>query len=323
MKNRHCLLVQRMNVLKSENRLLLTGTPLQNSLSELWSLLHFILPDVFDDLALFESWFQLELPTEDKTSLLKESEEEPHVDGNTDDHDVGDSVLEKVISSDQKAKLVSKLHEILRPFVLRRLKNHVTKEIPPKREIIIYTPLSVMQMEYTELIVRDTFKAAMQQKYEGARQQLLKTSSSQKNKIMQLRKLCQHPYLVDPPEDDEAWELEPFVESSGKIAILDTMLKSLKKENHRVLIFSQMTRLLNLLQMYCEEVGYTFVRIDGSTKMRDRAQYVSEFQQNGGPFIFLLSTRAAGLGLNLTKADTVIFYDSDWNPQSDNQAQDR
>jgi len=126
-----------------------------------------------------------------------------------------------------------------------------------------------------------------------------------------------------PVNDIRIPNFRELVRESGKMRILDVLLRKLKKENHRVLIYSQMAKMLDLLQDFVGSCGYKFVRLDGSSRLEDRAEVVDEFQNNDSVFVFLLSTRAGGLGINLTGADTVIFYDSDWNPTIDSQAMDR
>jgi SNF2 family DNA or RNA helicase len=120
------------------------------------------------------------------------------------------------------------------------------------------------------------------------------------------------------------WDKEQIVRSSGKFELLDRLLPKLERAGHRVLLFSQMTRLMDILEVYLQLYGYKYLRLDGSTKTEERGQMLEKFNAPDSPyFIFLLSTRAGGLGLNLQTADTVIIFDSDWNPQMDQQAEDR
>ncbi|KAJ0411774.1 hypothetical protein ATCC90586_006733 [Pythium insidiosum] len=312
LKNMNCKLVRELKSCKSENRLLLTGTPLQNNLTELWALLNFILPDVFDDLELFESWFSFS--PEDAAAS-------------------GDSVpADAVIGVEKKAEIISKLHEILRPFLLRRLKTDVIEEMPSKTEIFVYCAMSALQREYYGMIRDGTFEQAMIAKHgrllaPGFR------ASTLKNRMMQLRKCCNHPYLFDEPTDanGDVTTDERLVEASGKMVVLDKLLARLQRDGHKVLIFSQMTKVLDILEDYMGLRGFSFCRLDGSTDMQSRKSQMDAFNASlhaktssaDSIFCFLLSTRAGGLGINLLAADTVIFFDSDWNPQQDNQAQDR
>lgn len=116
---------------------------------------------------------------------------------------------------------------------------------------------------------------------------------------------------------------ETLVTDSGKLSVLDGLLKRLKEEGHRVLIYSQMTKMIDLLEEYMWHRHHKYMRLDGSSKISERRDMVADFQARTDIFVFLLSTRAGGLGINLTAADTVIFYDSDWNPTVDQQAMDR
>jgi len=143
---------------------------------------------------------------------------------------------------------------------------------------------------------------------------------------MLLRKCCNHPYLLEFPFDSKTQQLvidERLVECSGKMLLLDRMLPELKRLGHKTLIFSQMNLMLDILADYCGIRNYKFSRIDGSMNILDRQTMIENFQNDPETAIFLLSTRAGGLGLNLMAADTCIIYDSDWNPQADLQAQDR
>ena len=141
---------------------------------------------------------------------------------------------------------------------------------------------------------------------------------------MQLRKCCNHPYLFVAEFD--TLNADVVVRASGKFELLDRLLPKLRRAGHRVLLFSQMTRLMDILQIYLDLHGYrnSYLRLDGSTKTEERGLLLRKFNAPDSPyFMFLLSTRAGGLGLNLQTADTVIIFDSDWNPQMDQQAEDR
>ncbi|XP_045393945.1 probable global transcription activator SNF2L1 isoform X7 [Lemur catta] len=279
-KNEKSKLSEIVREFKSTNRLLLTGTPLQNNLHELWALLNFLLPDVFNSADDFDSWF-------DTKNCL------------------GDQ------------KLVERLHAVLKPFLLRRIKTDVEKSLPPKKEIKIYLGLSKMQREwYTKILMKDIDVLNSAGKMDKMR--LL-------NILMQLRKCCNHPYLFDGAEPGPPYTTdEHVVSNSGKMVVLDKLLAKLKEQGSRVLIFSQMTRLLDILEDYCMWRGYDYCRLDGQTPHEEREEAIEAFNApNSSKFIFMLSTRAGGLGINLASADVVILYDSDWNPQVDLQAMDR
>eukprot|EP00164_Ancoracysta_twista_P007281 GFYU01010307.1.p1 GENE.GFYU01010307.1~~GFYU01010307.1.p1 ORF type:complete len:752 (-),score=246.86 GFYU01010307.1:90-2345(-) len=300
-KNMNCRLIRELKQCQSANRLLLTGTPLQNHLTELWSLLNFLLPDVFENLADFENWFNFS--------------------------DIGDEDRQKhIIQKEQEELIVSKLHQILQPFLLRRVKSEVEHSIPSKKEIIVYTHLEPIQHEYYKATLENNLRSLLAEKN-------VKNSGSQRlmNVLMQLRKCCNHPYLFYDPDEEAAQKGghvvtdEKLVECCGKLKMLDRLLKQLKKRGHRVLIFSQMARMLDILEDYMMLRGWGYCRLDGSTAWEDRKSQLNDFTNDNGDelFCFLLTTRAGGLGINLTAADTVILYDSDWNPHADSQASDR
>ncbi|VAH56720.1 unnamed protein product [Triticum turgidum subsp. durum] len=277
-KNENSLLSKTMRLFSTNYRLLITGTPLQNNLHELWSLLNFLLPEIFSSADTFDEWFQ--------------------ITGENDQQEV-----------------VQQLHKVLRPFLLRRLKSDVEKGLPPKKEIILKVGMSQMQKHY--------YRGLLQKDLEvinagGERKRLL-------NIAMQLRKCCNHPYLFQGAEPGPPYTTgDHLIETAGKMVLLDKLLPKLKDRDSRVLIFSQMTRLLDILEDYLIYRGYQFCRIDGSTGGQDRDASIDAFNKPGSEkFVFLLSTRAGGLGINLATADVVILYDSDWNPQADLQAQDR
>ncbi|XP_048568799.1 probable chromatin-remodeling complex ATPase chain isoform X2 [Triticum urartu] len=277
-KNENSLLSKTMRLFSTNYRLLITGTPLQNNLHELWSLLNFLLPEIFSSAETFDEWFQ--------------------ISGENDQHEV-----------------VQQLHKVLRPFLLRRLKSDVEKGLPPKKETILKVGMSEMQKQY--------YRALLQKDLEvinagGERKRLL-------NIAMQLRKCCNHPYLFQGAEPGPPYTTgDHLIENAGKMVLLDKLLPKLKARDSRVLIFSQMTRLLDILEDYLMYRGYQYCRIDGNTGGDDRDASIEAFNKPGSEkFIFLLSTRAGGLGINLATADIVVLYDSDWNPQVDLQAQDR
>jgi SWI/SNF-related matrix-associated actin-dependent regulator of chromatin subfamily A member 5 len=287
MKNEESKLSQVLRSFSSHSRLLITGTPMQNNLHELWALLNFLLPDIFNSADDFDSWF-----------------------------DMKDKRVEQ--------EVISQLHKVLRPFLLRRVKTEVEGSIPPKSELIIYTQLSAMQKEqYKNILKRD-----MDALYQSSGAALTANKGRLLNLVMQLRKCCNHPYLFEGAEDKT---LDPFgdhlVTNSGKMRVLDKLLLRVKAQGSRVLIFSQMTRILDILEDYCayrRNEGFTYCRIDGSTGGEDRQDAIDAYNApNSDRFIFLLSTRAGGLGINLQTADIVIIFDSDWNPQADLQAMDR
>lgn len=374
LKNMNCLLIRELKRLRTSNRLLLTGTPLQNNLSELWSLLNFILPDIFHDLDLFQKWFDFG----SLTDISKGS---------------NDAETKKLIENTIQESLVKNLHTILKPFLLRRLKKDVVQNLPPKREYLVYgklTPMqsvlykSALQRNIKESVLRfalnehiranglnisheEVEKFLLQQSHKGyyttvmdmrpdkneaflrstkhqmiadQRKRLTRnerrleviweevTKSVQQkalqNLFMQLRLVCNSPYLFYFPwKDSESMSFDELLASSGKLQVVNQLVPRLVKEGHKVLIFSQFTKTLDLVEDWCDLCGYETSRLDGSTKQEDREEEIFNFNTDPKVKIFLLSTRAGGLGLNLTQADSVILFDNDWNPQVDLQAMDR
>lgn len=418
-KNMNCRLIRELQSYQSANRLLITGTPLQNNLSELWSLLHFLMPDIFDKLEAFESWFDF--------SALKEK-----------------NGYEQILSEERRTQLVASLHAILKPFLLRRVKADVENTMPKKREYVLYAPLSTEQRELYEHILKGESRGYLENKVfevlsrpgsgantpvpnksrasslkrkaiDGSRAAtpnksaktsrastpatngsiasakrgrkakksqayeeisddeyfdrleeqernggsapepidfdsdeasdlqrsktlaLAKKQIAQKklqNPIMQLRLCCNSPHNFYDPFYDGLDEDAPqadvdyntLVTASGKMQLLDRLLRSLldSAADHKILLFSQFKSQLDILALYIEEcLGLPVCRIDGSIANLDRQDQIKQFNTSTDHRIFLLSTRAGGQGINLAAADTVILFDSDWNPQQDLQAQDR
>lgn len=281
-KNVNCRLVKELTRLHSLNRLLLTGTPLQNNLTELWSLLHFLLPDVFDDLQSFESWFD-------------------PVEGG-DDH---------LISEQQQLTIIHSLHSILRPFLLRRLKSDVLASdlMPPKREFVIRCRPTPLQLEMMEAVDQGLLREYVKRECRGDRHQRLQSDT------MQLRKICNDPRLFEHRLAGDC--------DSSKMMVLGQLLEYIVKTEQKVLIFSQMAKMLDLISDLLDRLKVSFVRLDGAVTAVDRQPAIDTFMTDPHCFVFLLTTRSGGLGLNLTAARFAILYDLDWNPQADRQAADR
>ncbi|KAG8434244.1 hypothetical protein GDO86_012570 [Hymenochirus boettgeri] len=279
LKNNQSKFFRVLNSYKIVYKLLLTGTPLQNNLEELFHLLNFLTPERFNNLEGF---------LEEFADISKEDQ-------------------------------IKKLHDLLGPHMLRRLKADVFKNMPAKTELIVRVELSQMQKKYYKFILTRNFEA-LNSKGGGNQVSLL-------NIMMDLKKCCNHPYLFPvaaveaPVLPNGSYDGNSLVKSSGKLMLLQKMLKKLKDGGHRVLIFSQMTKMLDLLEDFLENEGYKYERIDGGITGGLRQEAIDRFNAPGAQqFCFLLSTRAGGLGINLATADTVIIYDSDWNPHNDIQA---
>ncbi|KAF7546962.1 hypothetical protein G7046_g9153 [Stylonectria norvegica] len=277
-------------------RIILTGTPLQNNLSELWAMLNFVLPNIFKSVKTFDEWFNTPFAntgTQDKMELTEE----------------------------EQILVIRRLHKVLRPFLLRRLKKDVEKDLPDKTEKVIKCRFSALQSRlYKQMVTHNKLVVSDGKGGKAGARGL-------SNMIMQLRKLCNHPFVFDVVENvmnplnvsnDMLWR------SAGKFELLDRILPKYHATGHRVLMFFQMTAIMDIMEDYLRYRQFEYLRLDGTTKSDERSDLLREFNAPDSKyFMFLLSTRAGGLGLNLQTADTVIIYDSDWNPHQDLQAQDR
>ncbi|XP_010247117.1 PREDICTED: chromatin structure-remodeling complex protein SYD isoform X2 [Nelumbo nucifera] len=293
-KNASCKLNADLRHYQSYHKLLLTGTPLQNNLDELWALLNFLLPNIFNSSEDFSQWFNKPF--------------ESSGDNSPD---------EALLSEEENLLIINRLHQVLRPFVLRRLKHKVENELPEKIERLVRCEASAYQKLLMKR-VEDNLGSIGNSK-----------GRSVHNSVMELRNICNHPYLSQLHADEvdsfiPKHYLPPIVRLCGKLEMLDRLLPKLKATDHRVLFFSTMTRLLDVMEEYLHWKRYKYLRLDGHTSGNERGALIEEFNRPDSPaFIFLLSIRAGGVGVNLQAADTVIIFDTDWNPQVDLQAQAR
>jgi chromodomain-helicase-DNA-binding protein 1 len=281
LKNRESQLYERLLQFNAPSRLLITGTPIQNTLGELSALMDFLMPGkiVMDE--------EVDLASEDASHKLAE------------------------------------LSEAIQPYMIRRTKEKVENDLPPKSEKILRVELSDIQLEYYKNILTRNYEA-LNEGGSGHKQSLL-------NIVMELKKASNHALLFPNAESrflkenatkDET--LKALITTSGKMMLLDRLLTKLKADGHRVLIFSQMVHMLDILTDYLKLRNYTYQRLDGTVPASDRKIAIDHFNAPGSDdYCFLLSTRAGGLGINLMTADTVVIFDSDWNPQADLQAMAR
>ncbi|CAK4084669.1 unnamed protein product [Aphanomyces euteiches] len=280
LKNRDAKLLVSLRSFRWDSCLLMTGTPLQNGVFELWSLLNFIEPEKFPSQQEFYNMY-------------------------------GD------LSS---AEQVASLHEQLRPFMLRRVKEDVEKSIPPKEETIIDVELTTMQKKY--------YRAIFERNRTFLNQGTNVAVANLMNVEMELRKCCNHPFLIRGVEQkelafvrDEAERNRVLIQASGKLVLLEKMLAKFRAEGKKVLVFSQFKIMLDILEDLFHARQYAFERLDGSLLGNARQAAIDRFNDpKSDTFVFLLSTRAGGVGINLIAASIVVLYDSDWNPQNDLQA---
>lgn len=322
--------------INASRRILLTGTPLQNNLLELMSLLCFVMPKLFLN------------KTDDIKALF--SKKAPKLDDGTEQ------------TSDFEQTQIERAKNIMKPFILRRLKKDVLDFLPQKIEKLEKIKLLPSQkQQYQDLVNEYKNIDATNDAYMGRGTTIM----------MDMRKLANHPLLlrfhftdaklheiakvlardsvyknnnpkeifedIAPLSDFKIHQLrdkypsitnmvkipDNLVVSSGKFKYFDGLLPQLKADGHRVLIFSQFVMMLDIIEKYLSIRGHQFVRLDGSTAVNDRQDLIEEYSANSEIFIFLLSTKAGGLGINLTSADRAIIHDIDFNPYNDKQAEDR
>eukprot|EP00468_Gymnochlora_sp_CCMP2014_P004817 CAMPEP_0167745682 /NCGR_PEP_ID=MMETSP0110_2-20121227/3288_1 /TAXON_ID=629695 /ORGANISM="Gymnochlora sp., Strain CCMP2014" /LENGTH=2323 /DNA_ID=CAMNT_0007630353 /DNA_START=280 /DNA_END=7251 /DNA_ORIENTATION=- len=320
LKNPKSQLYKALNFIEIPVRVLVTGTPLQNDLGELWALLNFLKPKAFGTVENFIEKYK---------SVQGKSKEE------------GEST-----NSEEESKVLHALHQVLGPYLLRRIKKDVLKGLPEKIHRILHVEMTSLQKKFYKWILAKNFRA-LNETDKKERVGKLSTKAAVRTNLIHtlsdLKKCCNHCYLFpsgsleafkaiekdannkeDNKEDEQKTEgkgLQAILLGSGKLALLDKLLIRLKETGHRVLIFSQMVRMLDILSDYMALRKFAFQRLDGTMRSTDRQKALDHFNQPGSPdFAFILSTRAGGLGINLHTADTVIIFDSDWNPQNDLQA---
>ncbi|XP_061438990.1 SWI/SNF-related matrix-associated actin-dependent regulator of chromatin subfamily A containing DEAD/H box 1 isoform X3 [Rhineura floridana] len=330
LKNMGSVRYQHLMTINAQHRLLLTGTPVQNNLLELMSLLNFVMPHMFRS-----STSEIRRMFSSKAKA-------------TEEHNIYEK--ERIVHAKQ----------IIKPFILRRVKDEVLKQLPPKKDIIEWCEMSEKQ----EKLYQDLF-SCLKKSIDSHEK-----NSEMGNVMMQLRKMANHPLLhrqyytseklkvmsklmLKEPTHCEAnpdlifedmsvmtdYELHLLCKQyanirdfmleidllldSGKFRTLTHILSDFKEKGDRVVLFSQFTMMLDILEVLLKHQQHRYLRLDGKTQISDRIHLIDEFNSDMGIFIFLLSTKAGGLGINLTSANVVILHDIDCNPYNDKQAEDR
>ncbi|OCH97587.1 helicase [Legionella jamestowniensis] len=274
-KNARTKTTQIIQQIQAKHRLCLSGTPLENHLGELWSLFHFLMPGLLGDAKQFSRFFKKPIETQGDT---------------------------------ERRILLAKR---VQPFILRRTKNQVARELPDKTEMTLTIELTGAQRDLYEAI-----RMSMEKKVREAisKQGMEKSHIVLLDALLKLRQVCCDPKLLSIPEAEMAYT------TSAKLEALMELLDSLVDEGRRVLVFSQFTSMLRLIEEQLKQRNYPYLKLTGQTQ--NRQALVTRFQEGHTP-IFLISLKAGGTGLNLTRADTVIHYDPWWNPAVEDQATDR
>ena len=269
--------------LKTPHRIILSGTPIQNNLTELWSIYDFVYPGRLGTLPVFKTQFSVPIS-------------------------IGGYSNASAFQVQTAYKCACILRDFISPYLLRRMKVDVAKQLPKKNEQVLFCKLTPMQVRmYKDYLSGDLVARILSGKHNALAG------------IDSLRKICNHPDLIH----DEFAPDYGAVSKSGKLLVVESLLKMWKQESHRVLLFCQTRQMLNLIERFVSDSQYRYFRMDGNTPIKNRIDLVDEFNRNPEIFVFLLTTKVGGLGVNLTGADRVIIYDPDWNPSVDAQARER
>lgn len=276
--------------IKTYNRLILSGTPIQNNLKELWSLFDFIFPGRLGTLPVFEQQFSIPI----------------NMGGYANATNVQ-------VQTGHKCAVV--LRDLISPYLLRRVKADVARDLPKKQEMVVFVKLTTEQRElYHTFLNLEDLTSIMN----GRRNVLYGVDI--------LRKICNHPDLVHQHTTKKDYGV---YEKSGKMVVLHSLLPQWQQQGHKTLLFCQTRQMLNILESFLQEMRradgtpFNYLRMDGTTPIAIRQQLVDRFNLEPTMDLFLLTTKVGGLGVNLTGADRVIIYDPDWNPSTDIQARER
>ena len=269
---------------ETPHRIILTGTPIQNNLKELWSLFDFCYPGKLGTLPVFLTQFSIPITQGGYSNATKFQ-----------------------VQTAYKCSCV--LRDLIKPYLLRRMKKDVKHQLPEKKENVIFCKLTDKQVKiYDEYLKSREVTGTLDGEH-----LLFKA-------ITNLRKVCNHPDLIcteEKPDDFGA------VEKSGKMMVVEKLLSLWKEQNHRVLLFSQSKKMLDVFEPFLQERDYTYSRMDGDTPVKERSVLINQFNSDDKIFVFLLTTKVGGLGVNLIGANRIILFDPDWNPSTDLQALER
>ncbi|KAK0637369.1 SNF2 family N-terminal domain-containing protein [Bombardia bombarda] len=274
--------------LRTANRVILSGTPMQNNLTELWSLFDFIFPMRLGTLVAFRNQFEIPIKFGGYANATN---------------------LQVMTAQ----KCAETLKETISPYLLQRLKVDVASDLPKKSEQVLFCKLSAPQREAYELFLKSDDMVSI----------LNKTRQSLYG-IDILRKICNHPDLLDPRlkhRPDYKWG---STSKSGKMAVVKSLLPMWKRLGHKTLLFCQGVQMLDIIEAFVRrQENISYIRMDGKTPVKQRQTLVDQFNNDPNLDVFLLTTKVGGLGVNLTGANRVIIFDPDWNPSTDVQARER
>lgn len=274
--------------LQTPNRVILSGTPMQNNLLELWSLFDFIYPMRLGNLVDFRQNFEIPIKIGGYANAS-------HL---------------QIMSAQKHAET---LKDTISPYLMQRMKVDVAADLPKKSERVLFCKLTKQQRDAYELFLKSDEMSAI---FQRTRQSLFG--------IDILRKICNHPDLADPVLKKRANYDWGNPKKSGKMQVVKALLPMWKKNGHKTLLFSQSVQMLDILEKFVQHVGdLKYLRMDGKTPVKERQQLVDRFNNDPELDVFLLTTKVGGLGVNLTGANRVIIFDPDWNPSTDVQARER